>query len=226
MKNNNLTINKANALNSASYKLSLDENRLLLFCIASLDSKGRVPEFITIQTTDFAEMFDIDPKNAYKQLSEAVKTLYDRNVGMELGKDEQIKYRRWLDGRGGCSTKGEVSVSFAHWVKPYLGELKSHYTSLQMAQVSRLKSAHAIRMYEFISQFKSTGYRIVSVAEFRRIFDIQDSQYKVFKDLRVRVIKPALKEINKQMPAVKLDCREIKKGRAVDKLSFEFRLQH
>jgi len=214
----NLTVTKANALNEAGFKLSLSEGRLLLMCLGLLDSQRGVPDEITIRADDYAKAFDLDYRNAHGQLRKAAINLYKREVRMK-GK---ITYRRWLDGRGDCSKAGEVTVSFANWVKPYLGELKSHFTSYRLDQAGKLNSGNSFRLFDLICQYKNTGYRTISLKDFRRWFDIKEGQYKRYSELRRKVIEPGIKDINTEIPYVNLGYRAIKKGRRIERLVFTF----
>ncbi len=48
--NKNLLVTKHNDLTEASYKLTLEEQRLILACIAKIDSRegGQIPALLTI----------------------------------------------------------------------------------------------------------------------------------------------------------------------------------
>ena len=49
-------VTKANDLVSASYKLTLQEQRLLLITIGQIDSRKPIHKPITVRATDFAEV--------------------------------------------------------------------------------------------------------------------------------------------------------------------------
>ena len=58
-------------------------------------------------------------------------------------------------------------------------------------------------------------YIELTLSEIRSMFCFSDSEYKNTKDLRVRVIEPALKEINEQTDLSITDTQFLKKGRSI-----------
>jgi len=76
----NITVTKSNILVEASYKLTLEEQRLILACIGQLDGRKSVPDDIVITAIDYADIFDLSQKISYHQLTTAAKRLYVRDV--------------------------------------------------------------------------------------------------------------------------------------------------
>ena len=76
MKLNNLTVVKSNDIVEASYKLSLYEQRILLTCIAKINSKGS----ITIEDTFEISCKDILELNNLEGNDTAYKLLKKRTI--------------------------------------------------------------------------------------------------------------------------------------------------
>ena len=76
--NNDITVYKDNQLIEASYKLSLIEQRLMLFCIGQL--KPTSPEKTQIiYVEDFIKAFpEVDKSKVYTQIKSAIDTIYER----------------------------------------------------------------------------------------------------------------------------------------------------
>ena len=83
---------KANALVQASYKLSLNEQRLVLACVAQLDSRKPLPKdnLFTLQAADFAETYCIPVDQAYEALNEASNSLYERDIKVFDGRVKSV----------------------------------------------------------------------------------------------------------------------------------------
>jgi Initiator Replication protein len=66
-------VTKSNALIQASYKLSLNEQRLVLACVAQLDGRKPLPKdnLFTLSATDFAQTYNLPIDQAYEALNEA-----------------------------------------------------------------------------------------------------------------------------------------------------------
>ncbi|GAD65161.1 hypothetical protein PA6_078_00070, partial [Aquipseudomonas alcaligenes NBRC 14159] len=58
-----------------------------------------------------------------------------------------------------------------------------------------LSSFYAVRLYELMSQFLKLGQRECTLDQLRQMLDLGD-KYQDVKNLRVRVLDPALKELN------------------------------
>lgn len=66
-----LLVTKANDLISASYRLTLQEQRLLLAAIAQVDPRKPMPSKITVTAASFSEIYGIPIRFAYTNLKEA-----------------------------------------------------------------------------------------------------------------------------------------------------------
>jgi plasmid replication initiation protein len=90
-KSNDLLVTKHNSLIEASYKLTLNEQRLVLFCIAKLDTRKPIPRdnTFTITAKEFSETFGLEEKHAYEALDDAASSLYDRDIKTYDGKHRE-----------------------------------------------------------------------------------------------------------------------------------------
>lgn len=216
-----LTVVKHNRLNQASYKLSLDERRLVLSSIAKLNPQESMPVEVKIYATDFAEQWDISEKLAYKQLKEARQNLYERNI--RLRKDDgEVEDLRWVYNAKYKDGEGYIKLKFSPDIKPYLSELKSHFTSYRLTEVKGFTSGHAIRLYELMMQFRKTGWFDESLDELKTLFGVSDN-YPLWYDFRRKVIVPAVTEIN-EISKYKVKYETKKRGRKISRVTFFFHL--
>ena len=192
---NNLTVVKHNHLNQASYKLSLDERRLILSAIALVNPREKMPDEITIHASDYGHQWGVDETNSYRQLKEARANLFDRKITIKNG--DEVDEMRWVYRAKYADGEGYIKLSFSPNIKPYLSQLKSHFTSYHLTEVKSFKSSHAIRLYELLMQYKKNGWYAESVSNLKAIFGVEDN-YPRWADLQRRVIKPAVKEINQE----------------------------
>ena len=197
-------VTKSNELIEASYHLSLNESRLLLAAIASLDSRRAMPEDpIRIRAQDFGEIFGIETRHAYGVLKEAADALYDRDIrttgGADIGTDGETtggaKRTRWVQQIDYQKKEGYVTLSFTKYVTPYLCMLKSMFTSYEIRNISQFNSIYAIRLYELTKQYEGIGWRRIGIDVLRDRFELGDL-YPRFSSLKSRVLDPAMKQIN------------------------------
>jgi plasmid replication initiation protein len=219
-----LIVTRHNSLIEASYKLTLNEQRLLYLCVSQLDPRKPVPKenCFTVTAKEFSEQFGVSEKLVYKEIEEASKALAERWVRTHDGKyREQF---RWVFGVRYHDNEGKVTLGFSPWVIPYLTNIfNGQFTSLKLSQISELKSVYSIRLLEFLTQFKSTGRFIIELDRFKDRLGLKD-EYKRFYDLKRWVIDVAVKELGEKSNLV-VSWKAIKgfRGKAIKQLEFTFR---
>lgn len=218
--NKELVITKHNSLIEASYKLTLNEQRLVLLCIARLDTRKPLPKdnLFTITVKEFAKTFGIEERHAYEALDEAASMLYERDIKTYDG-----KYRerfRWVCGVKYHDNEGKVTLGFSNWITPYLTMLHERFASYKLKQIAGLKSIYSIRLLEFLTQFKATGKLLIELDRFKDRLDLKD-EYKRFFDLKKRVIEPAVNELIEKANFI-IEWRPIKSGKIIKQLEFIF----
>lgn len=215
-------VTKSNYLIEAGYKLSLNEQRLILSAIAQLDGRKPIPkdnDFV-ITATEFSETFNIPIKQAYEILEDAASRLYERDI-KTYDREAKIRGRfRWIDGVKYWDGEAKVTLNFSRHIIPYLTLLYQQFTTYELEQVSKLKTAYAIRFYELLMQFIKTGERHITLDRFRSLLELEN-EYPRFYDLKKRIIAPSIKDINLST-RLTVDWDVIKKGRAIVGLVFIF----
>ncbi|WP_092514924.1 replication initiation protein [Xenorhabdus mauleonii] len=218
----NLIAYKSNALIEASYKLTLQEQRVLLMCIGKLNPQAETLEK-TFQLTanEFYLAFpDMGRENAERRLQEAVERLAERWIYIHWKeKEEKI---RWIQGQAKYfDGQGKIELVFSDLIMPYLTQLKGQFTSIAVKNVSALKRTYSIRIYELLMQFKTAGDRLISLKDFRTILGIEN-KYLQFRDLNKLLLKPAINELN-QKSNITVSVDTVKDGRNVIALHFSFK---
>ena len=212
-------VTKSNDLVMAAYKLTLNEQRLLLAAISQIDPRKPMPRPISITAQDFSEQYGIPLKHAYEALKEATSALYERDIKTF---DGRYKSRfRWVDRVDYLDGGGETKLFFTVHVQPYLVHLNQRFTTYELKRIADLTSTHSIRLFELLQQFRSTAFYRVSVAEFRELLELGPS-YERYSNLKLKVIDPAIAEL-REKSGLLVELKTEKKGRAINRLTFTFR---
>ena len=214
-------ITKSNTLIKASYRLTLEQQRLILASLAQIDPRSDVPRKITIYAQDYARAFGLCMKSAYCHLRAVSKTIYERDITLH-DMDRQRRMRiRWVKRVDYFDGEGRVDLYFSDKIKVHLGRLSGYFSSYYIEHVSGLSSNYAIRLYEMIVQWADIRQEIeVSLADFRDRLQVTD-RYRDFDNLRRRVIEPALLDLNRQSN-FNVQWQSIRRGRSVMGLRFFF----
>lgn len=226
MRDKNLAVCKANALIEAGYRLSLNEQRIILACIAQVDSREEllVTSKFEIHVKDFAKCFNLSEEATYSDLKEASKNLYSRSLTIYNPDPEQPELKtletRWISSIGYMPEKGKLSLRFALDILPYLGGLKGRFTKYELQHIGNMTSTYGIRLYELLMQWKGIGKREIEIEWLKKQFEL-DASYGRMDNLKRRVIAPAVKDINTNSN-YQVTWTQRKTGRTVTHLTFIF----
>jgi plasmid replication initiation protein len=220
-------INISNDLTTAAHGLTLSEKRLLMGCVAKLDSvkleSGRYK--IKMTAIEFAETYKIDPKTVYQQIKAVIARLYDRSIKriVDAPRGKKIISHRWVSSVTYHEGEGWFELGFSHEATPYLVALRGKHTSYKLEQASALRSIYSWRLLEMLMQFKSTNLLRVSIENFCHAMDAPETYRKNFKDLRNRVIDVAVKELQEKDNWL-IEWKGTKRGgRKITGLEFRFK---
>jgi plasmid replication initiation protein len=219
---NNLIVAKSNYLIDASYKLPLQAQKLVLACIAKLDSRaesGPIPKEISITASEFSELMGVE-HNSRRDLYSAADALFKSSILLKEEAEETELY--WVQKKvKKHKGSGSVTLTWSDDIVKYLSQLRQRFTTYKLRNIAHLQSTHSIRLYELLMKFNSTGERVIHLGDFKSALGIQD-KYQEFKDLNKWVIKPAIEELN-QRSDLMIKLETIKNGRNVVALFFEFK---
>jgi plasmid replication initiation protein len=222
-------VNMSNVLVRAAQGLSLAEKRIMSCCVSKLDSK-RLPDMTKpvvarISAMEFAETFGLDPTTAYEELKAAESSLAERWIRYEKPgrKGPQQAKMRWVGRVTYAKGEGWIEIAFWHEVVPHLVALRERFTSYKLSQAAALRSIFSWRLLELFAQFRSTGLLRINIDEFAQAMDASESCRKNFKDMRRRIIEPAVKELTEK-DGYQIEWDAQKAGRKVVGLEFRFKL--
>lgn len=226
MEHKNLIVCKANKVIEAGYKLSLMEQRLIQACMAQVDSVDELlsTDKFELSAKDFAKLYEISEDSAYSELKEVSKQLFSRYVTIDNPDPEQPKIKQtithWITSIDYIPDDGKIVLCFAPKILPYLGQLKGSFTYYKLENISKMTCIYAIRLYELFMQWKATGKREIEIEWLKKQFQL-DASYNRMDNFKVRVINPAIKDINKNSN-YQVSWEQRKTGRKVTHLIFTF----
>lgn len=216
----NIVVTKANAIIEASYRLTLQEQRLVLFCIAHIDSRKPLEEqrCFTIEAGPFRDVFGLAQEKVYEELKDAGNRLFEREIFIDDVKNNQITRLRWVSKIRYHKSKGRLEVNFAPELLPFISSLRERFTSYPLSAVAALSTTYAIRLFEILTQYKTLGRRALAVEQLRRWLDCTEC-FERFSDFDRWVLKPSIEQINARTP-LQVAVERIKSGRHVVTLEF------
>jgi plasmid replication initiation protein len=217
-------IQKAHELVNAKYAFSLQEMRVFLKMLTLIGNEDADFQKYSFKVKDFAHEFGIKSKDIYGELEALTDGLLKKIIKIPIrknGKEKVFKttlvssFEYFKDG------SGVVTASFHPMLKPYLLQLKTQYLRYDLKNVLRLSSSHAIRLYELLKQFESSGYRIIPLQELKELLGVAD-KYDRYYNFKVKVLEYGKKSLS-QHTDISFDYQEILTGKQITQLEFRIR---
>lgn len=218
---------KSNHIIEASYRLSVAEQRVILSAISQVRRDHPVTDAVlySVSAAEIAQLCGTDPKTAYRDLQNAAERLQARRVTLLMEPDGvTIRSKRkrvtcWVQTVDYIDQEGRIELRFGKDILPYLTGLQREFTRYALSDVAKMTSAYGIRLYELLAQWPE-GHREVALDDLRHWLQLED-RYPSIKDLKRRVLDPAVEQINEHSPLT-VTWSQRKTGRKVSHLVFDY----
>ena len=220
---------KDNALINASYNLDLVEQRLILLAIVEARESGRginANDPLTVHAESYINQFGVHRNTAYQALKDACNDLFARQFSYQSlsEKGNIINHKsRWVSEVAYIDNEAVVRLIFAPAIVPLITRLEEQFTKYEIQQISNLSSAYAVRLYEILIAWRSTGQTpLIDIHDFRNKIGVLDTEYKRMYDFKKYVLDIALKQVNEHTD-ITVKVEQHKTGRTITGFSFSFK---
>lgn len=220
---------KDNALINASYNLDLVEQRLILLAIVEARESGKginANDPLTVHAESYINQFGVHRNTAYQALKDACDDLFARQFSYQSlsEKGNVINHKsRWVSEVAYVDNEAVVRLIFSPAIVPLITRLEEQFTKYEIQQISNLSSAYAVRLYEILIAWRSTGQTpLIDLHDFRNKIGVLDTEYKRMYDFKKYVLDIALKQVN-QHTDITVKVEQHKTGRSITGFSFSFK---
>lgn len=215
---------KSNALIEAMTDMGLQDMRFLAFAASQLphfeEPEPGKPYDMEIDVMAFADAFEIDEKNAYREVEKVADRLQKRIV--------ELKPDQTLDGsrvKVGLITKqkyqdgeGRVWFRIDEDLVPHIMGLTESFTKYRLKDVYQFSRPSTWRLYELLRKEKKIGKVDFDLDDLRWKLGVED-KYPRLDNFKGRILDPAKTEINATSD-IKIDYTQRKRGRRIVGLTF------
>lgn len=212
---------RRNELIQAHYRMSLQEQRLLLWLIAQVKPEDTGFTVYRIGVRELAEFIGIEKgKGIYQQLAEHTKRLMSRVAEINKVDGTEVVQINFVSKTRYAFGKGVVELCLNQHMRPYLLQLKERFTEIELHQAIRLSSFYAIRIYEILKceAFKGPVCEI-ALDELRARLGIEPGKLERSDNFKVKVLDIAQREINDRTD-IAFEWAWIKSGRVISGVRF------
>lgn len=221
-KDTELTVKYRNELNMITLKkFNAKEMDLFFALCARMKDKGL--NNIVFSFEELKELSDYRT-TAIKAFTDDLDSLYSKML--------QLTYRDEYDDDGSFRRfvlftsfdvnvkKQTVEVSINPKLEGILNGLTTEFSKFELSAFTSLRSTYAKTLFRLLMQYRSTGYYVVNIEEFRKLLNIPD--YYQMGNIDQKVLKPAMKELNNYFEDLEITKIKAKKGNKIAKLEFTF----
>ncbi|NHA10729.1 replication initiation protein RepM [Enterobacter roggenkampii] len=177
-------------------------------------------------TTDYLQQCRVHRNTAYQALKDACDDLFARQFSYQSlsEKGNTINHKsRWVSEVAYIDNEAVVRLIFAPAIVPLITRLEEQFTKYEIQQISNLTSAYAVRLYEILIAWRSTGKTpLITMYDFRQKIGVLETEYKRMYDFKKYVLDIALKQVNEHTDII-VKVEQHKTGRSITGFSFSFK---
>lgn len=202
---NELQIKQSNYITNARYNFSEYEMKILMRIIGDIKNKLTKAEpedqqvKLELNKTLFGDieyrvtfhLSDIDPDNQ-KRVKKALMDLRQRSFSVE--DDEKWFECGFINSAELIKATNKYQVRISPLLMPYMISTATGYSLYQLEAALKMNT-YAKRLYMIFSAYASFGFTQITADKLRDNLSVTDG-YKEYKTFKLRILNPAIKEIN------------------------------
>lgn len=210
LSNRNIVV-QSNSLINGKYELTDIQQKLILLAISQVDSKNDTKfNRYSCTVSELEKLLNV--KINHKQFRESCEDLFKKPIRILNQKGWELY--SWFQSIKYIDAESRFEFRISDDLIPYLLQLKENFTKLELKQAIQFDGKYTTRFYQFAMQVKNQEKKEVKflLADLYKLLQLPKS-LRVYKDFRIYVLEPSIKEIN-QKTDIKISYEPIKKGRA------------
>lgn len=208
---------KSNKLVEARQRLSIQEQRLIMLLLSKIRPEDLNFLWYKFRIRDLAKFLGLEASNRiYIDVRKAVRKLIKRVVTLDRnGRNIDLN---WIQAAE-YGDKGSVKLCVNQVLKPYLLNLRSHFTKYSIGYVLHLRSTYSIRIYELLKRFENLGEVVFELDQLKFILGVNMDEYQLYGHFKSKVLLVAQKELAEKTD-IAFTFKEGKEGKKVVGVSF------
>ncbi|WP_338117921.1 replication initiation protein [Parageobacillus thermoglucosidasius] len=169
---NNNSVTKSNILIEASYKLTVTEQKIILYLVSQIHKDDDDFKMYSLPIQHFYELLGYRGSPKYSEMRDITRNLMRKILEIKEGK--KLKQMSWISYVEYDEHSGRVYLSFDPRLKPYLLQLKKEFTTYRLKNVMELKSGYSIRIYEILKRWQFINDVEIPLDELRKMVGATD----------------------------------------------------
>lgn len=224
---------QANSLVGGKQALKINSAKIIRAAIMQVVRDDEELKPYTISIAELAELLSVSKSNIYRDVESIVDDILNNPVYIREETEKNVRWIKipWVTRCEYNSSIG-IFIKLNDELKPFLLNLKDHYTQYTLDSILVMKSTYSIRLYEIIQSrvmsktLPKEGTDIeLSVEMLKECCGCESKAYNTFSNFRSRVLDVAVKEINEKT-LYTLSFNYVKKGKSVTGIIFHINMKY
>ncbi len=212
-----VAIIKSNRIIEAKYKLNARSQKFILYMVSLINPNDTDFKYLRVKIKDIEPIFNTENKqwgSIYQIVKDIIMSLNNQPLRITQPDGSHLIIN-WIASAEIRDGSGLVEFEFSEKLRPYLLQLKSHFTQYKLQNILQLKSSFSIRLYELLKARQFIGRAEYQVDELKEILGLGD-KYPVYYDFKRRVLMVAQEELGEHSDI----CFDFKEKRQDRKVAF------
>ena len=177
-----------------------------------------------ITVPELAKLLNVSAANLYRDMDSITDDILTNHVAIKDPAQGRFLKIQWVSA---CAYEKGVGLAakMNPLLKPFLLNLKEHYTQYQLENILAMKSVYGIRIYELLMKEQIMRYLpregthiVLTMQEIREACDCEE-KYQKISQFKAKVLDVAIREIERTTTYV-VSYEDIKKGRSIEAFRF------
>jgi plasmid replication initiation protein len=205
-------------IQQSRHNLSTQEQKIILYLITKIKPEDTDLYLYDFLIKDFCEICGIDGTSGknHADLKDTIKKMADKSIWIKLDNGKETLLR-WIEKPYIDEKSGKIEIKLDKDMKPYLLELKQHFTTYSLYFTLAMKSKYSIRIYELLKSYQNMKQIEFEIEQLKQILSAE--KYELFGDFKRKVLDISIREIN-ELSDIFIKCEIEKKGRKFHKIKF------
>lgn len=197
-------VRQSNELVEANYRLSMAEQKVILNFIAQLDTTQKNFTVGRIKAKSLSDACGFNAKSGYRQLQEVLKKLLSRSVILQRRDGSGWYGSHWVQScdyvkaSNGDSDCAYVEYQLDERLCPHFLQLRERFLKAELKSLIAFTHIYSTRFYMIFKNRIKIGKARYSFQDLYQLLDLPKAYQKKTSDLKSRVIKIAVNEINEK----------------------------
>ena len=215
-----LAVKYQNELNLVPLK-NFNAKQMDLFFALCARMKDKGVENIRFSFEELKELSDYKMTATKAFVADLEKLYKDMlNLSYRTENDDEIEYFVLFNGLKIDKKQKFVEVRVNQDLDYIINGLTTEFSRFELSAFTSIRSTYAKTLFRLLMQYRSTGYYVVSIEDFRELLDIPE--YYQMGNIDQKVLKPAMKELHNYFENLEVTKIKAKKGNKIAKLEFTF----